>query len=72
MLFDAAPDAWGRTVMATSEGSDPTELPEKTVLLKGQGGEESHCFCEDLITLSEIPARCFDGVQPHDDGVRYN
>ena len=31
MLFDAAPDAWGRTVMATSEGSDPTELPEKTV-----------------------------------------
>ena len=33
MLFDAATDAWGRTVMATSEGSHPTELPEKTVLL---------------------------------------
>lgn len=38
VLFDAAPDAWGRTIMATSEGSHPTELPEKTVLLKGQGG----------------------------------
>lgn len=37
VLFDAAPDAWGRTVMAFSDDSHPTDLPERSVLLKGHG-----------------------------------
>jgi len=36
-LFDAAPDAWGRTVMASDEGVAPVSLQESTVLLKGRG-----------------------------------
>eukprot|EP00887_Chlorella_sp_A99_P003786 scaffold31.g3786.t1 len=36
-LFDAAPDAWGRTVMAQDEGIAATALAEETVLLKGRG-----------------------------------
>lgn len=36
-LFDAAPDAWGRTVMAKDEGLSPVALTETTVLLKGRG-----------------------------------
>lgn len=36
-IFDAAPDAWGRTVMAASLGSHPTQLPEREVLLIGRG-----------------------------------
>ncbi len=38
MLFDAAPDAWGRTIMASDEGISPAALPERAVLLKGRGG----------------------------------
>jgi serine/threonine-protein kinase HipA len=36
-LFDAAPDAWGRAVMAADEGISPTALSESRVLLKGKG-----------------------------------
>lgn len=36
-LFDAAPDAWGRTVMASDEGISSASLTESTVLLKGRG-----------------------------------
>jgi len=36
-LFDAAPDAWGRTVMASDEAVSPTALTEAKVLLKGRG-----------------------------------
>ena len=36
-LFDAAPDAWGRTVMAKDEGLSPVSLTESKVLLKGRG-----------------------------------
>lgn len=36
-LFDAAPDAWGRTVMAADAGVSPTSLSESQVLLKGKG-----------------------------------
>ncbi|MGE4336131.1 MAG: type II toxin-antitoxin system HipA family toxin [Pigmentiphaga sp.] len=37
-LFDAAPDAWGRTIMAKDEKISPTALTETQVLLKGRGG----------------------------------
>lgn len=37
-LFDAAPDAWGRTIMAKDEQVSPTALTESRVLLKGRGG----------------------------------
>lgn len=36
-LFDAAPDAWGRTVMAKDEDISPLALSESKVLLKGKG-----------------------------------
>lgn len=36
-LFDAAPDAWGRTIMAADEGVSPAALTESRVLLKGKG-----------------------------------
>lgn len=37
VLFDAAPDAWGRTVMALDEGVSSVSLTEARVLLKGKG-----------------------------------
>ena len=37
VLFDAAPDAWGRTVMALDEGVSSVSLTESRVLLKGKG-----------------------------------
>lgn len=37
VLFDAAPDAWGRTVMALDENISPDYLDENTILLKGRG-----------------------------------
>lgn len=36
-IFDAAPDAWGRTIMALDEGISPSSLAESNVLLKGKG-----------------------------------
>lgn len=45
-LFDAAPDAWGRTVMAADAGVSPTALTESQVLLKGKGsGVGAIMFC---------------------------
>lgn len=37
VLFDAAPDAWGRTIMANEEKISPSSLLEEHVLLKGKG-----------------------------------
>lgn len=36
-LFDAAPDAWGRTIMASDDGVSPASMTESRVLLKGRG-----------------------------------
>lgn len=37
VLFDAAPDAWGRMVMGLDEGVSSSSLSESSVLLKGKG-----------------------------------
>jgi len=55
-LFDAALDAWGRTVMAQDEGIAATALAEETVLLKGRGG------AIDLHTFEAVSCRCRQAV----------
>lgn len=55
-LFDAAPDAWGRTVMANDEGISPTSLTESRVLLKGRGsGVGAILFATRGATLPQRP-----------------
>ena len=48
-IFDAAPDAWGRRIIAADEGV--TEVSERTVLVKGHGmGVGDLLFATDVIT----------------------
>lgn len=59
-LFDAAPDAWGRTVMASDEGVAPVSLQESTVLLKGRGSGVGAVvfapYCADRVATMRAPS----------------
>ena len=75
VLFDAAPDAWGRTVMALDEGVSSVSLTEARVLLKGKGTGVGAIFFttqpfETGFTLPVYPTNRLDQVHELYDIVR--
>jgi serine/threonine-protein kinase HipA len=67
VLFDAAPDAWGRTVMAMDEQTSVGAITEKQVLIKGRGMGVGAIFfstqpIDDTFSLPHTRQNKFDDI----------